>query len=211
MRAFILGFCLVLAAPAAAQEVYCEAVVSNEAGEVIAGYTLRKDGTVKSSLLSWMPIRDKYESFDAEFMTSPRLMLHYRMNDSGRLAGPTDANVVTTQYSVPGTGEAPPLEVVQIDAIALPAGRKVSWKGSEPQQGEPLLAELVRKEKPARLTIKLSERGRVTANAEFDLAGIAAIAPMAVEARARANRDVASYRRLVAAGQARAECPSARG
>jgi hypothetical protein len=208
MRALIVASSVFLAAPAFAQDVYCEAVVETSAGEVIAGYTLHKDGKTKSSLLSWMPERDKYESFDAEFMTSPRLMLHYRLGAGGRLAGPSDANVVTTRFSMPDTGGASPLSQVLVEATAAPSGKKISWKASEARKGEPLLAKLVMDEKPARITIKLLERGKVTANAEFDLAGQADVGQMAVDAKARADRDVAAYRKLLAEGKAGRDCPS---
>jgi hypothetical protein len=209
MRAVILTALVLFGLPAAAQDVYCEAVVSNGAGEVVAGYTLAKDGTRKSSLLSWMPVRDKYESFDAEFMTSPRLMLHFRLGRGDRLVGPTSVNIVTTQYSVPGTGEASPLALVRIEAIAMPSGRAVSWKGSEPEIGEPSLAKLLRSEKPARLVVSLRERGRTTAKAEFDLQGQARIATMAVEAKAQADQNVEAYRELIADGKTARECPGA--
>lgn len=207
MRSLVLGVYLVLVPAAAAQEIYCEGTASNPAGEVIAGYTLREDGATKSVLLSWMPVRDRYESFDAEFMTSPRLMLHYRLGQGGRLAGPTDANVITTQYSVPDAGAAASLALVRIEAIASPSGKTISWKGSEPGKGEPQLARLVREEQPERLAIRLSERGKVTANAEFDLRGRADIAQMAVAATAAADRNVASYRKLVADGKKPRACP----
>jgi hypothetical protein len=208
MRALILASSVFLAAPAFGQDIYCEGAVENATGEVIAGYTLRKDGTTKSALLSWMPARDKYESFDAEFMTSPRLMLHFRLEEGRRLAGPSDANVVTTRFSVPDTGGPSPLSQVQIEAVATPSGKKIVWRASEAEKGEPLLAKLVREEQPATITIKLLERGKVTANAEFDLSGQAGVGEMAVAARAQADRYVAAYRKLAAEGQAGRGCPS---
>jgi len=208
VRALVLASFVFLAAPAYAQDIYCEAAVESSAGEVVAGYTLRKDGTTKSSLLSWMPVRDKYESFDAEFMTSPRLILHYRLGEGGRLAGPSDANVVTTRFSMPDTSGASPLSQVHIQTTVAPSGKKMLWKASEAKQGEPLLAKLVKEEKPSRITIKLFERGKVTANAEFDLAGQAGVGEMAVAARAKADRDVAAFRKLVAEGKAGRDCPS---
>jgi hypothetical protein len=207
MRALILSLFVFSGAPAVAQEIYCEGVVENDAGEVIAGYTLARDGTTKSSILSWMPPRDKYESFDAQFMTSPRLMLHFRMDSDGKLAGPSNANIVTTQFSIPRSGQASPLSQVQVEAVVAPSGSKLSWKASEPGEGEPKLATLVREENPTRLTIKLREGKKVTANAEFDLKGQTKIDQMAVKARAEANENVAKYRQLVADGKKPRECP----
>ena len=137
MRALILSVFVLTGTPALAQEIYCEGVSEGTAGEVIAGYYLGRDGATRSSILSWMPPRDKYESFDAQFMTSPRLMLHYRLGEGGRLAGPSNANIVTTQFSVPGKGKAAPLSQVQVEALLSPSGSKLTWKASEPEKGEP--------------------------------------------------------------------------
>ncbi|HEY7797289.1 MAG TPA: hypothetical protein VIA80_00875 [Hyphomonadaceae bacterium] len=207
MRSLILSVFVLAGTPALAQEIYCEGVVEGAAGEVIAGYNLTPDGTIKSSTLSWMPPRDKYQSFDAQFMTSPRLMLHYRMGEGGRLAGPSNANVVTTQFSIPRTGKASPLEQVQVEAELSPSGSKLSWKASEPGKGEPKLAELVKNEDPTRLVIKLREGKKVTANAEFDLKARSNIDQMAVKARAEADENVAKYRKLIADGKKPRECP----
>jgi hypothetical protein len=207
MRALILSVFVLSGTPALAQEIYCEGVVEGAAGEVIAGYNLARDGTTQSSILSWMPPRDKYQSFDAAFMTSPRLMLHYRMGDGGRLAGPSNANIVTTQFSIPRSGSASPLSKVQVEAVLSPSGSKLTWKASEPQKGEPKLAELVKNEDPSRLVIKLYEGKKVTANAEFDLKARASIDQMAVKARAEADANVAKYRKLIADGKKPRECP----
>jgi hypothetical protein len=207
MRALILSFFVLAGTPAIAQEIYCEGVSEGAAGEVIAGYTLARDGTTKSSLLSWMPPRDKYQSFDATFMTSPRLMLHYRMGEGGRLAGPSNANIVTTQFSIPRAGKASPLSQVQVEAELSPSGSKLSWKASEPEKGEPKLAALVKDESPTRLVIKLREGKKVTANAEFDLKARASIDQMAARARAEADGNVAKYRQLIADGKKPRECP----
>jgi hypothetical protein len=207
MRALILSVFVLSGTPALAQEIYCEGVVEGAAGEVIAGYNLARDGTTQSSILSWMPPRDKYQSFDAAFMTSPRLMLHYRMGDGGRLAGPSNANIVTTQFSIPRSGSASPLSKVQVEAVLSPSGSKLTWKASEPQKGEPKLAELVKNEDPSRLVIKLYEGKKVTANAEFDLKARASIDRMAVKARAEADANVAKYRKLLAEGKKPRECP----
>jgi hypothetical protein len=207
MRALILSVLVLAGTPAFAQETYCEGVAEGAAGEVIAGYDLARDGTIKSSSLSWMPPRDKYESFDAAFMTSPRLMLHYRMGEGGRLAGPSNANIVTTQFSVPRSGKASPLSQVQVEAVLSPSGTKLTWKASEPRTGEPKLAELVKNEDPTRLVIKLREGKKVTASAEFDLKARANIDKMAVRARAEADANVAKYRKLIADGKKPRECP----
>jgi hypothetical protein len=207
MRSLILSLFALAGTPALAQEVYCEGVSEGAAGEVIAGYNLARDGTIKSSTLSWMPPRDKYQSFDAALMTSPRLMLHYRMGEGGRLAGPSNANIVTTQFSIPRTGKASPLEQVQVEAVLAPSGSKLTWKASEPEIGEPKLAELVKNEDPTRLVIKLREGKKVTANAEFDLKARANIDQMAVKARAEADENVAKYRKLIADGRKPRECP----
>jgi hypothetical protein len=207
MRALILSVFVLAGTPALAQEVYCEGVAEGAAGEVIAGYNLARDGTTKSSILSWMPPRDRYESFDAQFMTSPRLMLHYRLGEGGRLAGPSNANIVTTQFSIPGTGKASPLERVQVEAVLSPSGSKLTWKASEPAKGEPKLAALVKNEDPTRLVIKLREGKKVTASAEFDLKARANIDQMAVKARAEADENVAKYRKLIADGKKPRECP----
>ena len=207
MRALILSVLALAGTPAFAQTTYCEGVAEGAAGEVIAGYDLARDGTIKSSSLSWMPPRDKYESFDAAFMTSPRLMLHYRLGEGGRLAGPSNANIVTTQFSVPRSGKASPLSQVQIEAELSPSGSKLAWKASEPEKGEPKLAELVKNEDPARLVIKLREGKKVTASAEFDLKARANIDKMAVRARAEADANVAKYRKLIADGKKPRECP----
>jgi hypothetical protein len=207
MRALILSLFALAGTPAFAQEIYCEGVVTGAAGEVIAGYDLARDGTTKSSTLSWMPPRDKYESFDATFMTSPRLMLHYRMGEGGRLAGPSNANIVTTQFSIPRTGKASPLSQVQVEAVLAPSGSKLTWKASEPEKGEPRLAELVKNEDPTRLVIKLREGKKVSASAEFDLKARASIDQMAARARAEADKNVAKYRKLMADGKKPRECP----
>ena len=207
MRALILSVFVLAGAPALAQEIYCEGVVTGAAGEVIAGYDLARDGTIKSSTLSWMPPRDKYESFDATFMTSPRLMLHYRLGEGGRLAGPSNANIVTTQFSIPRTGKASPLSQVQVEAVLTPSGSKMTWKASEPEKGEPKLAELVKNEDPTRLVVKLREGKKVSASAEFDLKSRTSIDQMAVKARAEADANVAKYRQLVADGKKPRECP----
>jgi hypothetical protein len=205
MRALILSVFAFAGTPALAQEIYCEGVAEGAAGEVIAGYYLARDGSTKSSILSWMPPRDKYESFDAQFMTSPRLMLHYRLGEGGRLAGPSNVDIVTTQFS--RAGEASPLSRVQIEAVLSPSGTKLAWKGSEPEKGEPRLAELVKNEDPSRLVIKLREGQKVTASAEFDLRPRSAIDEMAARARAEADENVARYRKLVADGKKPRECP----
>jgi hypothetical protein len=207
MRSLILSFLALAGTPALAQETYCEGVAEGAAGEVIAGYDLARDGTIKSSSLSWMPPRDKYESFDAAFMTSPRLMLHYRMGEAGRLAGPSNANIVTTQFSIPRTGKASPLSLVQVEAVLSPSGTRLTWKASEPQKGEPKLAEFVKNEDPTRLVIKLREGKKVTASAEFDLKARANIDQMVVRARAKADANVAKYRKLIADGKKPRECP----
>ena len=207
MRALILSVLALAGTPAFAQEIYCEGVAEGAAGEVIAGYNLARDGTTQSSILSWMPPRDKYESFDATFMTSPRLMLHYRLGEGGRLAGPSNANIVTTQFSIPRTGKASPLSQVQVEAVLSPSGSKLTWKASEPEKGEPKLAELVKNEDPARLVIKLREGKKISASAEFDLKARASIDQMAVRARAEADANVAKYRKLVADGKKPRECP----
>jgi hypothetical protein len=134
-------------------------------------------------------------------------MLHYRMGEGGRLAGPSNANVVTTQFSIPRTGKASPLEQVQVEAELSPSGSKLSWKASEPGKGEPKLAELVKNEDPTRLVIKLREGKKVTANAEFDLKARSNIDQMAVKARAEADENVAKYRKLIADGKKPRECP----
>lgn len=207
MRALILSLFVLAGTPAFAQETYCEGVAEGAAGEVIAGYNLARDGTIKSSSLSWMPPRDRYESFDAAFMTSPRLMLHYRISEGGRLAGPSNVNIVTTQFSVPRSGKASPLSQVQVEAELSPSGSKLVWKASEPQKGEPQLAELVKNEDPTRLVIRLREGKKVTASAEFDLKARASIDKMAVKARAEADENVAKYRKLIADGKKPRECP----
>jgi hypothetical protein len=210
MRALILlASWISVAAPAVAQEIYCEGLIETKSGDIIAGYTLNRDGSIKSRTITWMPVRDVYSSFDSAFMRSPRLFLHFREESNGELTGPTDANVATTQFEVPGVNRATAMSRIKVQAIGSPGNHEVSWKASEPAKGEPELAKMIRLTKPSRLSVNfLGPDGKAMVAAEFDLTKQAEVRELLPQAKAKGEREVANYKRLVEQGRAPAYCPT---
>jgi hypothetical protein len=209
MRSLVLACSIFIATPAIAQEIYCEGVVEAESGDVIAGFDLGRDGSIKSRSIMWMPVRDVYNSFESTFIRSPRLVLQYREQGDGDLVGPASANVVYTQYEVPGTNRGLRLSQVTIRATAAPSGKQVSWKASEPKEGETELAKLLRDTKPSRLTVHLlNPEKKPMVAAEFDLTKQDDVRKLLPQAKAKGEREVANYKRLVDQGKKLDSCPA---
>jgi hypothetical protein len=209
MRSLVLASVIFAAAPAMAQEIYCEGVAASDHGDVIAGFDLEPNGTIKSRSISWMPTRDAYNSAESTFLRAPRLVLYFREKEDGDVLGPTGANVAYTQYSVPGTNRGLSPSQVTIEATAAPSGKQASWKASEAAKGEPQLAQLLRENKSDRLTIRLMGPDRKTAvSAEFDLTKQDEVRKLLPQAKEKGEREVANFKRLVSEGKKLDSCPA---
>jgi hypothetical protein len=209
MRALILSSFVFAAAPAAAQEIHCEGSVESDAGEVIAGFDLARDGAIKSRSIYWMPPRETYEVFGASVMRSPRLILQFREQSDGDLVGPSMASVAYTHYEAPDSkNRGPSLSQITISTTFAP-DRQISWKASEQSKGEPELARQLREAKPSELTVQMygPEKNAIL-EAKFDLSGQGEVRKLLSEAKEKGEREVANYKRLIARGMKLDSCPA---
>jgi hypothetical protein len=209
MRSLVLACFVFAAAPAVAQEIHCEGVVEGDAGEVIAGFDLEKDGSIKSRSIYWMPPRDDYEVFGASAMRSPRLILQYREQSSGELVGPSMASVAYTHFEAPDAkNRGPSLSQITITTTLAPA-RQLSWKASEQSKGEPELAKQLREAMPPQLGVEMfgPDKKRML-KAKFDLTREGDVRGLLSQAKAKGEREVANYKRLIAAGRKLDGCPA---
>lgn len=164
-----------LAAPAMAQA--CEGSAKGKAGEV---FVVAGPG---GETATWIPERVEGEGTESDHFSRPALMLDFGFA-RGALSGPEKAVVSITRFSGPDVGRAPELSAVWVEA-RLDA-REVSWRASD-AKSETALAEALRAQWPARLTIALkAERSGANAWAEasFDLSARPAAETLAREALA---------------------------
>lgn len=207
MRSLLLLVAGVLiSAPASAQAVQCEGSAYDSIGEALATYTIDAQGQPQKLIVSFLPERVEDVGVESDYFARPRVLLDYRMNDAGELAGPVSANVMVTRFSNPGAGKPPPMSAVQVRGVA-PPGETVSWAGHEPVAGEKKLADMVRESKPAKLTIDIvGKDGKKLASADFDLSKTAEMQKLAGEAKADADKRLAAFQKLVGEGKAPPRC-----
>lgn len=207
MRSLILASVIFMAPPAFAQEIHCEGSVEDDAGEVVAGFDLERDGAIKSRSIYWMPPRDAYELFGGP-VRGPHLILQFREQADGDLVGPSMATVAYTHYESPGASRGPSLSQITISAAFAP-DKQVSWKASEQAKGEPELARQLRETKPSKLTVQmLGPDNKAMLEAKFDLSGQDKVRALLAKAKEKGEREIANYKRLVAQGKKLDSCPA---
>jgi hypothetical protein len=204
---FLLAAGLVIAAPASAQIVQCEGSADGKAGEVLAAYDLGKDGQVQKLTMSFLPERVEDVGVESDYFARPRILLDYRLNEAGELAGPTAANVMITRFSNPGAGKPPPMSTVDVKATAAPT-EPLSWNAADPTAGERRLASMLRDQKPAKLKIDVvNKAGKVLASADFDLSKTEQVQKLVTQAKADGDKRVAAFQKALGEGKAPTRCP----
>jgi hypothetical protein len=173
--ALIIAMWLAAASPALAQT--CEGSAKGKAGEVFVAAAPGGD------MATWILERVEGVGMESDHFARPALMLDFGFA-RGALSGPDKAVVSITRFSGPDVGRAPELSAVWVEAQL--DGREVAWRASD-RDGETSLAEALRAQWPAKLTIALrAERGAATALAEasFDLSARPAAEKLARDALA---------------------------
>lgn len=173
--AFFIAMWLAAAAPAPAQT--CEGSAKGKAGEVFVA------AATGGEVATWILERVEGVGMESDHFARPALMLDFGFA-RGALSGPDKAVVSITRFSDPDVGRAPELSTVWVEARL--DGREVVWRASD-RNGETSLAEALRAQWPAKLTIALkAERGAAAtlAEASFDLSARPAAEKLAREALA---------------------------
>jgi hypothetical protein len=197
------------ALPASAQTVQCEISAYDEAvGEVMATYDLDRAGQVQRLTMSFMPERVEGVGEESDYFARPRILLEYRMNDSGELVGPNVANVLITRFSNPGAGRPPAMSTVEI-RVTAPSVEALTWNGADSSTGERRFAAMVRDQKPSKLKVDIvGKDGKTLASAEFDLSKTALVQKLIAQAKADGEKRVAAFQKLAGEGAAPTSCPA---
>ena len=173
--AFLIAMWLASASPALAQA--CEGSAKGKAGEVFVA------AAPGGEVATWILERIDGEGTESDHFARPGLMFDFGFA-RGALIGPDKAVVSITRFSDPDVGRAPELSTVWVEARL--DGREVAWRASD-HDGEKSLAEALRAQWPAKLTIALkAERGAAAtlAEASFDLSARPAAEKLARDALA---------------------------
>jgi hypothetical protein len=191
----------VAVAPAFAQEpIACDASADNDLGEFDITYNLDKDANLKGIIASFTPERMEGGA-DSDYFGRPRVMLNYKLSDTGEITGPTTAQLLLTKFkgaygdmTVKATGDS---------------GEPLTWKGSEPKSGEEKLAAMLRDKKPKKLTIDLigKDGKAIWGSAFFDLSNQDGIQALATKARTDAEKMKADAKAAIDGGKAFTKCP----
>jgi hypothetical protein len=177
-------------------------------GEVVATYDLDKSGQVQRTTISFTPERMEGVGQESDYFARPRILLEYRLNETGGLVGPNVANVLVTRFSNPGAGKPPAMSTVDIKVTA-PSTEALSWNGADPTTGERRLAALIRDQKPTKLKVDIvGKDNKALASAEFDLSKTAQVEKLIAQSKSAGEKRVAAFQKLAAEGKAPASCPA---
>lgn len=144
LAAWIAASCSALVLPAHAQG--CEGSAIGKAGEVFV--TAAPSGEIAT----WIVEHTEGEGGESGNFARPSLMLDFTFVD-GVLGGPTATVVSISRISSGAAGNAPDLGTVWVEAKL--GDRVIDWRASESGKGERALADALRKQWPASLTITL--------------------------------------------------------
>jgi hypothetical protein len=196
----LLPIAMALTAPAFAQTIACDASADNDLGEFDLSYNLDKSAVLTGIVASFVPERIAGVGSDSDYFARPRILLNYRLNDAGEIAGPASVQLLTTKFK--GS-----FADVTMKATAPPAD-PITWKGSEPKLGEEKLATMLRETKPAKVkTDLIGKDGAILASASFDLSDQVGIQKLATQAKADADKMMADAKQAVADGKPFTKCP----
>ncbi|HVY89790.1 MAG TPA: hypothetical protein VG942_13030 [Hyphomonadaceae bacterium] len=189
-------------APAFAQEpISCDASADKDGvGEFDITYNLDKDGNLKGIIASFTPERMD-DASDSDFFGKPRILLNYKLSDTGEITSLTTSQLLLTKYK----GAYGDMSVKATADAEAP----LTWKGNESRTGEEKLADLLRDKKPKKLNIQLigKDGKAVWGNASFDLSKPEEIQALATKARTDAEKMKDDAKAAVAGGKALTKCP----
>ena len=188
-------------APAFAQEpIACDASADNDLGEFDITYNLDKDANLKGVIASFTPERMEGGA-DSDYFGRPRVMLNYKLSDTGEISGPLTAQLLLTKFKG-AYGD------MSVKATA-DGGDPLTWKGNESKGGEEKLAGLLRDKKPKKLQIDIigKDGKAIWASASFDLSNQDGIQALATKARTDAEKMKTDAKAAIDGGKAFTKCP----
>lgn len=197
---------LAFGATGAAHAVECYASEWDEKiGDVTQTYELDAAGKITRNTLTFTP--ERVDGQESTFFSRPQLMLDFSLTEAGVLEGPSNAEMLVSRVTSGGKS-GPTLSEMKVRAT-MPGAEPMSWEWSGQANGQKLLAQALRDTKPAKLTLQLIDKtDKVVAGSAWGLPTLEKLTPLAVKAKAGADKKVAAFQKAAEGGAPPKSCPA---